>query len=158
MAQTADVTDLQRRLEEQERKTAVLEPKLEIQDETTKAALPSTPVIKAGSKGFSIASQDNANGIKFRGLVHIDGRNFTDNSNMGGADQWQATRVRPWVEVTLYNFVDFRIMPDFGRGRTVLQDAWSACNPPRISASSSAATRPASRPTVIWGCSSAATC
>jgi len=126
MAQTADVTDLQRRLEEQEQKTTVLERKLEIQDENTKAALPSTPLIKAGQKGFLIASQDNANVIKFRSLVQLDGRNFTDNSNMGGVDQWQATRVRPWVEGTLYNFVDFRIMPDFGRARTVLQDAWIA--------------------------------
>ena len=124
MAQTADVADLQRRLEEQEQKTAVLERKLEIQDETTKAALPNTPIVKAGPKGFSIASADNANVIRFRGLVQIDGRNFTDNSNMGGVDQWQATRVRPWVEGTLNNFLDFRIMPDFGRGRTVLQDAW----------------------------------
>ena len=124
VAQTADVADLQRRLEEQEQKTAVLERKLEIQDETAKAALPNTPVVKAGPKGFSIASADNANVIRFRSLIQIDGRNFIDNSNMGGVDQWQATRVRPWIEGTLNNFLDFRIMPDFGRGRTVLQDAW----------------------------------
>ncbi len=124
LAQTTDGAEIQRRLEEQEQKTAVLERKLEIQDETAKAVLPSTPIIKAGPKGFSIVSQDNANVIKFRGLVQIDGRNFADNSDMGGVDQWQATRARPWIEGTLSNFLDFRLMPDFGRGRTVLQDAW----------------------------------
>jgi len=121
---SADVADLQRRLEEQEQKTAVLERKLEIQDETAKAALPNTPVIKAGPKGFSIASQDNANVIKFRGLVHFDGRNYLDDAGLGGVDSWRTQRVRPTLEGTLYNFVDFRFMPDFGQGRTVIQDAW----------------------------------
>jgi hypothetical protein len=29
------------------------------------------------------------------------------------------------IEGTVYKFVDFRIMPDFGEGKTVLQDAWA---------------------------------
>ncbi|MEQ1801836.1 MAG: porin [Gammaproteobacteria bacterium] len=123
-AQAADVAGLQRRLEEQEQKTAVLERKLEIQDETARAALPNTPVIKAGPKGFSIASQDNANVIRFRGLVHFDGRYYLDDAGLGGSDSWRTQRVRPTLEGTLYNFVDFRFMPDFGQGRTVIQDAW----------------------------------
>ncbi len=124
LAQATDVAELQRRLEEQERKTAVLERKLDIQDENARAALPNTPVVKAGPKGFSIASQDNANVIRFRGLVHFDGRYFVDDAGIGGPDTWQTTRVRPILEGTLYNFVDFRFMPDFGQGRTVIQDAW----------------------------------
>jgi phosphate-selective porin OprO/OprP len=119
-----DVAELQRRLEEQEQKTAVLERKLEIQDENARAALPNTPVIKAGPKGFSIASQDSANVIKLRGLVHFDGRYYLDDAGLGGSDSWRLQRVRPIVEGTVYNFVDFRFMPDFGQGRTVIQDAW----------------------------------
>lgn len=122
--QAADVAELQRRLEEQEQKTAVLERRLEIQDENARAALPNTPVIKAGPKGFSIASQDNANVIRFRGLVHYDGRYYLDDAALGGSDSWRLQRVRPTLEGTLYNFVDFRLMPDFGQGRNVIQDAW----------------------------------
>jgi len=32
--------------------------------------------------------------------------------------------VRPIIEGTLYNLVDFRFTPDFGQGRTVIQDAF----------------------------------
>lgn len=126
LAQSAggEVEDLRRRLEAQEQKTAILERKLEIQDETAQAALPTTPVIKAGPKGFSIASQDAANVIRFRGLVHFDGRYYLDDAGLGGSDSWRATRIRPTVEGTLYNFLDFRLMPDFGQGRNVIQDAW----------------------------------
>ncbi|MBN8281226.1 MAG: porin [Gammaproteobacteria bacterium] len=120
----SDVEELRRRLEEQEQKTAVLERKLEIQDETARGALPNTPVVKAGPKGFSIASQDGANVIKLRGLVHFDGRYYLDDAGLGGADSWRATRIRPILEGTLYSLVDFRLMPDFGQGRTVIQDAW----------------------------------
>lgn len=124
LAQTTDLADLQRRLEEQEQKTAVLERKLEIQDETAVAALPNTPVIKAGPKGFSIASRDNANVIKFRGLVHFDGRYYLDDAGLGGKDGWRTSRIRPTIEGTLYNFMDFRLTPDFAQGRTVIQDAY----------------------------------
>ena len=39
-------------------------------------------------------------------------------------DTWQATRVRPILEGTLGGIYDFRFMPDFGQGRTVIQDAY----------------------------------
>ena len=124
LSQDASVADLQLRLEEQEQRTRVLERKLEIQDENAKAALPGTPMIKAGPKGFSISSQDAANFIKLRGLVQIDGRYLIDAAGLGGSDTWQATRVRPIVEGTLNGIFDFRFTPDFGQGRTVIQDAW----------------------------------
>lgn len=124
LAQTTDVAELQRRLEEQEKKTTVLERKLEIQDENAKAALPNTPIIKAGPKGFSISSQDGANVIKFRGLVHFDGRYYLDDAGIGGKDGWRTSRIRPTLEGTFYNFVDWRITPDFAQGRSVIQDAY----------------------------------
>ena len=38
-------------------------------------------------------------------------------------DSWQATRVRPTLEGTVGGIYDFKFMPDFGQGRTVIQDA-----------------------------------
>lgn len=117
-------------LEQQEQRIKVLERKLEIQDEAVKTAASSTPVVKASPKGFSLQSADGANQIKLRGVMQIDGRyllddaGFTAADRTGGTDTWTLTRVRPIIEGTLYNLVDFRFTPDFGQGRTVIQDAF----------------------------------
>ncbi len=115
---------LLQRLEQQEERIKVLERTLEIQDETAKAAAASTPLVKASPKGFSFQSSDGANQIRLRGLVQADGRLLLDDAGLGGVDTWQLTRVRPIIEGTLNNFMDFRFTPDFGQGRTVIQDAY----------------------------------
>lgn len=110
--------------DELNQKIQVLERKLEIQDEAAKAAKESTPVVKASTRGFSFGSPDGKNQIKLRGLVHFDGRFFSDDDPEGLKDTWQATRVRPIIEGTLGGIYDFRFTPDFGQGRTVIQDAY----------------------------------
>ena len=116
--------ELLQKIEELSQKVLVLERKLEVQDETAKTAVASTPVVKASPKGFSIASADSKNQVKLRGVVHVDGRFFADDDPEGLKDTWQATRVRPIIEGTLGGIYDFRFTPDFGQGRTVIQDAY----------------------------------
>jgi phosphate-selective porin OprO/OprP len=122
----ADTTndELLLKIEELSQKVLVLERKLEVQDEATKTAVTTVPVVRASPRGFSIASADSQNQIKLRGTVHIDGRFFQNEDPEGLKDTWQATRVRPIVEGTLGGIYDFKIMPDFGQGRTVIQDAY----------------------------------
>ena len=102
----------------------MLERKLEVQDEATKTAATTAPVVKASPRGFSLASADGQNQIKLRGVMHLDGRFFASDDPEGLKDTWQATRVRPIVEGTLGGIYDFRFTPDFGQGRTVIQDAY----------------------------------
>ena len=116
--------ELLQKIEELSQKVLVLERKLEVQDEATKTAVAATPVVKASPRGFSIASADSQNQLKLRGVVHVDGRFFGSDDPEGLKDTWQATRVRPIVEGTLGGIYDFRITPDFGQGRTVIQDAY----------------------------------
>jgi phosphate-selective porin OprO/OprP len=117
------IADLIQRIEEQEQKILVLERKLEIKEEADKAAVSTTPVVKASDRGFSFQSADAQNQIKLRGVLHFDGRFMaTDQPDL--PDQWQATRVRPIVEGTVGGIYDFRFTPDFGQGRTVIQDAY----------------------------------
>ncbi|MGB7738297.1 MAG: porin [Steroidobacteraceae bacterium] len=116
--------ELLQKIEELSQKVLVLERKLEVQDEATKAAVATAPVVKASPRGFSLASADSQNQIKLRGTVHIDGRFFQNEDPEGLKDTWQATRVRPIVEGTLGGIYDFKFMPDFGQGRTVIQDAY----------------------------------
>ena len=123
-AQEVSNEELLKRIEEQEQKILVLERKLEINDEAATSAKESTATVSAGPKGFSLKSADGKNQLKLRGTLHLDGR-YLDGTDPGGVvDSFQATRVRPIFEGTFANIFDFRFMPDFGQGRTVIQDAW----------------------------------
>ena len=102
----------------------ILERRLEIQDEAAKTAVSSTPIVQASTKGFSFRSPDGANQVRLRGVLQVDGRFMQDDADLGAVDTWQVTRARPIIEGTLANFVDFRFTPDFGQGRTVIQDAF----------------------------------
>jgi phosphate-selective porin OprO/OprP len=118
------VAELLQRIEAQEQKILVLERKLEIQEETARSAATSTPVAKAGPKGFSLQSADGQNQVKLRGTLHFDGREFTDDVTPDTADTWLLRRARVSVEGTLGGLYDFRLMPDFAGGKTVIQDAY----------------------------------
>lgn len=125
-AQAQEVTneDLLKRLEEQDQKILVLERKLEIGDEADAAAKSSNAVVSAGPKGFSLKSADGKNQLKLRGSLHLDYRNISGTDPGGTVDTFLASRVRPTFEGTFAGIYDFRFMPDFGQGRTVIQDAY----------------------------------
>jgi phosphate-selective porin OprO/OprP len=123
-ADTATEQELRRLIELQEQRIKVLERKLEITDETTKTAVAATPVVKASPKGFSIQSPDNANVFKMRGLLHVDGVSYLEDADLKGVNTWSLNRVRPIFEGTVGGIYDWRFTPDFGRGRTVIQDAY----------------------------------
>ena len=122
-----ELSDLRDRLEAQEQKIRVLERKLELQDEATKAAVPTTPVVRASpQQGFRIQSADAANVLRLRGVLHFDGRYFADDVTPETADTWILRRVRPTFEGTLNGIYDFRFTPDFAGGRTFILDAFLA--------------------------------
>jgi phosphate-selective porin OprO and OprP len=99
------------RLAELEREKAI---------EQAKAA----PRVTAGREGFALRSADGNFQLKLRGYVQSDGRFYSDKGSNGTADTFVMRRVRPILEGTLFKNVDFRVMPDFGEGRTALQDAY----------------------------------
>jgi phosphate-selective porin OprO/OprP len=123
-AQEISAEALLQRIEQQEQKILVLERKLEIQDEAAASAKESTPAVSAGPKGFSLRSADGKHQLRLRGTLHLDGR-YLDGEDPGGVvDSFQATRLRPIFEGTLAGIFDYKLMPDFGQGRTVIQDAY----------------------------------
>lgn len=123
---SADAATLQQRLEEQEQRLKILERKLELQEEAAKAAAASTPTVKASPTRLSFQSADGASSIRFRGVLHFDGRDFLDDSTPETADTWLLRRVRPTLEGTLNSIYDFRFTPDFAGGRSIVQDAYVA--------------------------------
>ena len=105
-------------IEDQKQRLAVLERKLEIQQEAAKAAAASAPRITASASRFQIGSTDGANFIRLRGTLHADNRAYGGDSVPETADTFILRRVRPTFEGTFGGIYDFRFTPDFGGGRS----------------------------------------
>ena len=123
-AAPAPTTTLEERLEELDTQLRVLARQVEIDKEQAANAAKSAPVVQAARDGFSFRSADGAFRLRLRGYVQSDGRFFLEDEERPAVDTFVMRRVRPIVEATLFNQFDFRIMPDFGGGTTVLQDAY----------------------------------
>lgn len=80
--------------------------------------------VRAGPSGFSFSSADSADVIRFRGNLAVDGRWFMDKVTPNTADTYLFRKVRPYIEGTIDNDYDFRFMPDFAGGKTIILDAF----------------------------------
>jgi phosphate-selective porin OprO/OprP len=85
---------------------------------------PGAPVVVAGDKRFAFGSPDGANQVRFHAIVDADGRYFANSYTPSGADGFLIRQARPIIEGTFSQIYDFRITPDFGMGKDVLQDAY----------------------------------
>jgi phosphate-selective porin OprO/OprP len=89
------------------------------------------PKLMAGPEGFTLQSGDYV--LQLRGYVQFDGRFFSGNEGALAIDTFVLRRVRPVLQGTLGKEFEFQIVPDFGGGTTVLQDAWLDFKPsPRL--------------------------
>jgi phosphate-selective porin OprO and OprP len=116
---------LTERLEELDQELRVLQRKLEIEREQAAEKAKTTPAVIAGRDGFSLKSADGDFQVRFRGYLQADGRFVGDEDTTSGPTLFTLRRVRPIFEATAFKIFDFRVMPDFGGGTTVLQDAYA---------------------------------
>jgi phosphate-selective porin OprO and OprP len=86
------------------------------------------PKITAGAEGFALQSPKGDYKLQLRGYVQFDGRFFTGDEGGLAVDNFLLRRARPIFAGTVARHFDFQIMPDFGVGTTVLQDAWLDVN------------------------------
>jgi phosphate-selective porin OprO and OprP len=118
--------ELRREIEEQKQRLAVLERKLEIQQEAVTTAAASAPRITANASRFQIGSTDNSNFVRIRGTLHADNRVYGGDSVPETNDTFILRRVRPTIEGTFGGIYDFKFMPDFAGGRSIVVDAYAA--------------------------------
>jgi len=89
---------------------------------------PETPQAKAkplfSREGLWISKKDNSTAVRVHGYLQADGRFFVTNLKDQPHEGFLFRRVRPLVEGKLANFLDFRFMPDFGEGNTVIQEVY----------------------------------
>src|SRR5688572_12133560 len=130
-AQTASAggdsnADLRQEIEEQKQRLLVLERKLELQQEAVTTAAAAAPKITASASRFQVGSADGGNFIRLRGTLHADARTYGGESVPETADTFLLRRVRPTIEGTFGGIYDFKFMPDFAGGRSVIVDAYTA--------------------------------
>lgn len=95
-------------------------------DEAAKPAAP--PKLTAGAEGFVLQSSNGDYRLQLRGHVHFDGRFFSNDGGRLATDTFLLRRVRPILAGTVGRHFEFQVMPDFGMGTAVLQDAWLDVN------------------------------
>ena len=78
----------------------------------------------AGPDGFTLQDESGDYRLQIRGYAHYDGRFFAGDDAGLAVDGFLARRVRPILQGTLGRYVEFNLMPDFGAGTAVVQDAW----------------------------------
>jgi phosphate-selective porin OprO and OprP len=121
--------DLESRLQDIDQRARIAERKLEILEEAAAAAKTTTPVVAAGERGFNWSSADKAFVVKVRGYTHVDAREYFEDKDLKNRDTFLIRRARPVLEATFFDVADFRLMPDFGGGQTVLFDAYIDLRP-----------------------------
>lgn len=93
-----------------------------------------SPVFSFSRQGLLIAAHDQSSSVRVHGYMQADGRLFITNLKDQSHQTLLFRRVRPLVEGTLANRVEFRFMPDFGEGNTVIQEAYAEWAPAAYSA------------------------
>jgi phosphate-selective porin OprO/OprP len=111
------------RLEDVEQQVQILKRKLEVQEEDAAQKASRTATAGAGPDGFFLKSPDGKFLIKLRGYTQFDSRWFTQGEDAGD-DSFAFRRVRPFVEGTVFESIDFRVMPDFANSTLTLYDAY----------------------------------
>jgi phosphate-selective porin OprO/OprP len=121
-------------VQELSQKVKVLERKGEISGEEATAAKATTPIVSAGPGGFSLKSADGSSELRLRGQIQVDARYFpggdgyaSGNTNAGAAqasDTVLLKQFRPIFQGKLWDKYEFLLTPDFGGGKTIVQDAY----------------------------------
>jgi phosphate-selective porin OprO/OprP len=111
------------RLREVEQELEILKRKFEVQEEDTALKATRTATAGAGPDGFFLRSPDGKFQFKLRGYTQFDSRWLTEGEDVGD-DSFRFRRVRPFIEGTVFEFIDFRVMPDFADSTARLFDAY----------------------------------
>ncbi|MFN7965756.1 MAG: porin [Acidobacteriota bacterium] len=112
-------------VEDVDQRLRILERKLELEKEAAAAKEKDAAKVSIGADGFTFKSADGSYVLKIRGYVHADLRVYGNDVKVATTDTFLMRRVRPIFEAQLGKLAEVRVMPDFGAGTTVLQDAYA---------------------------------
>jgi phosphate-selective porin OprO/OprP len=84
----------------------------------------STSGVSVRRDGLWFSTHDGATELHVHGYAQADDRMFSVNTHGEELDTFLFRRIRPLFEGTLFNTVDFRVMPDFGQNNPQIQEAF----------------------------------
>ncbi|HEV8001053.1 MAG TPA: porin, partial [Planctomycetaceae bacterium] len=76
------------------------------------------------TNGLFIESADRDFSFKLTGQIQADYREFLRSKDRTDIDTFLIRRARFGLEATVFKYFDFRLLPDFGNGTTIEQDAY----------------------------------
>lgn len=112
------------RLEALDQKVKVLERKWVLDQEAAAAKAKEAAIVGAGKDGFFLKSADGSYQLMIGGYVQADGRFYIEDNSASATDTFLLRRVYLVIDGILSKDFDFRITPDFGGGKAVIQDAY----------------------------------
>lgn len=121
-AENRTAGSVEERFDALDQKVKVLERKWELEQEA--AAAKEASVVVAGKDGFFLKSADGGYQLKIGGYAQADGRFYIDDNSASATDTFLLRRVYLVIDGILSKDFDFKISPDFGQGKAVLQDGY----------------------------------
>src|SRR5215471_10050632 len=88
------------------------------------AQSPPAPLVLKWNNGLDVGTADGANDFQVGTLIELDGRFGLDDPLHEVTNTFVMRRVRPIFQGRALKYFEFRVMPDFGNGQTVLFDAY----------------------------------
>lgn len=83
-----------------------------------------TPAMNLFKDGFILQSKDAKNQVRITGQIQADSRTYTRHNDFADNDTFLVRRARLGIEATLFEFYEFRFLPDWGNNKSVIQDAY----------------------------------
>ncbi len=109
-----------------DQKIKILERQNEVSKEIALEASKTAPKLEVSNKGVSFTSADGDHSVRLRASIQGDERFFMDDPSGSGSlnNRFDLKQARIWLEGRFWKYNDFKIMPDFGNGSTILADAY----------------------------------
>ena len=76
------------------------------------------------NNGFFIQSPDREFIMRFTGQIQTDYRGFLKSADTTDINEFLLRRARFGIEANVAQYYEFRFLPDFGQGKTVIQDCY----------------------------------
>ncbi|HNC24214.1 MAG TPA: porin [Opitutaceae bacterium] len=121
-ADQADLQALREQVRALEQQLKALSHQLELREVAAAAETKAAPKVTISDKGFTLASPDNANSIRLRGLVQLDSRLFFGDQGVTN-NAFVLRRARIITEGTFAKNFSFQLVPEFGGSSVSILDA-----------------------------------
>ncbi len=109
--------------EDLDQRIKVLERLRELDEEKAAEKAKEGATVSVGKDGFSVQSSGGNFALRLKALLQFDGAFFQGDEAKTETNSFQLTSARPMVEATVSRIYDLKFVPDFGQGKTVIQDA-----------------------------------